>query len=336
MARCLLNQHKLSSLIFTVIVLCLLANHSSIAEKLPRLEHQRVNQQSLNFLVIGDWGRKGDYNQSYVANQMGIVGEKLNIEFVISTGDNFYEDGLEGVEDPAFYESFVNIYTAPSLQKIWYNVLGNHDYRGDVEAQLSPILSQKDSRWVCLRSFILDAGIVEFFFVDTTPFVEKYFTDPEDHTYDWNGVLPRESYRAELLKDVDSALVQSKAKWKIVVGHHTIKTAGHHGNTQELVELLLPILKSNKVDAYINGHDHCLEHIMDKESGIQFFTSGGGSKAWRGDIQPWNAEELKLYYDGQGFMSVQISETNADIVFYDVFGKVLHTWSISKELKANA
>jgi hypothetical protein len=35
-------------------------------------------------------------------------------------------------------------------------------------------------------------------------------------------------------------------------------------------------------------------------------------------------------------MSVQINETNADFVFYDVFGKVLHTWSISKELKAAA
>lgn len=43
-------------------------------------------------------------------------------------------------------------------------------------------------------------GIVEFFFVDTTPFIEKYFTDPKEHTYDWNGVLPRESYRAELLE----------------------------------------------------------------------------------------------------------------------------------------
>ena len=52
---------------------------------------------------------------------MGIVGEKLNIDFVISTGDNFYDDGLTGVDDPAFYESFVDIYTAPSLQKIWYN-----------------------------------------------------------------------------------------------------------------------------------------------------------------------------------------------------------------------
>jgi len=52
---------------------------------------------------------------------MGIVGDNLNIDFVISTGDNFYKDGLKGVDDPAFYESFVNIYTAPSLQKIWYS-----------------------------------------------------------------------------------------------------------------------------------------------------------------------------------------------------------------------
>ncbi|OIW00735.1 hypothetical protein TanjilG_09704 [Lupinus angustifolius] len=267
---------------------------------------------------------------------MGILGEEQNIDFVINVGDNFYDDGLTGVDDPAFYESFVNIYTAPSLQKPWYSVLGNHDYRGDVEAQLSPILREKDSRWVCLRSFILNAGIVEFFFVDTTPFQDHYFEDPEDNTYDWSGVLPREEYLSNLLKDVDSALAQSKATWKIVVGHHTIKTAGHHGNTVELVEQLLPILEKNNVDAYINGHDHCLEHIVDSESGIHYLTSGGGSKAWRGDIKPWNPEELKLYYDGQGFMSVQITKNKADVVFYDVFGKVLHTSSIPKDLNPAA
>lgn len=53
--------------------------------------------------------------------QMGIAGEKIDIDFIISTGDNFYEDGLTGVNDPAFKESFINIYTAPSLQKQWYN-----------------------------------------------------------------------------------------------------------------------------------------------------------------------------------------------------------------------
>lgn len=52
---------------------------------------------------------------------MGIVGEKLEIDFVISTGDNFYDDGLTGVDDSAFEESFSKIYTAPSLQKQWYN-----------------------------------------------------------------------------------------------------------------------------------------------------------------------------------------------------------------------
>lgn len=37
-------------------------------------------------------------------------------------------------------------------------VLGNHDYRGDVEAQLSPVLQKLDNKWLCLRSFIVDTG----------------------------------------------------------------------------------------------------------------------------------------------------------------------------------
>lgn len=50
-------------------------------------------------------------------------------------------------------------------------VLGNHDYRGDVIAQLSPILRQVDSRWLCMRSFILDAGQeFRFFFFFFTMF----------------------------------------------------------------------------------------------------------------------------------------------------------------------
>lgn len=52
---------------------------------------------------------------------MGRIGEKLDIDFVISTGDNFYGDGLNGVNDLAFLDSFKNIYTAKSLQKQWYS-----------------------------------------------------------------------------------------------------------------------------------------------------------------------------------------------------------------------
>lgn len=39
------------------------------------------------------------------------------------------------------------------------------------------------------------------------------------------------------------ALRESTAKWKIVVGHHAIRSIGHHGDTQELIQQLLPILQ---------------------------------------------------------------------------------------------
>jgi len=52
---------------------------------------------------------------------MGVVGEQLKIDFVISTGDNFYDSGLRGIDDPAFDESFTKIYTSSSLQKQWYS-----------------------------------------------------------------------------------------------------------------------------------------------------------------------------------------------------------------------
>jgi tartrate-resistant acid phosphatase type 5 len=51
---------------------------------------------------------------------MGRIGEKLDIDFVISTGDNFYPNGLTGVNDRKFQGSFTNIYEAKSLQKPWY------------------------------------------------------------------------------------------------------------------------------------------------------------------------------------------------------------------------
>ena len=52
---------------------------------------------------------------------MGRIGQQLDIDFVVSTGNNFYDDGLKGVNDPAFQESFTKIYTSKSLQKPWYS-----------------------------------------------------------------------------------------------------------------------------------------------------------------------------------------------------------------------
>jgi tartrate-resistant acid phosphatase type 5 len=40
------------------------------AAELTRMEHPAKNDGSLSLLVVGDWGRKGTYNQSRVAEQV--------------------------------------------------------------------------------------------------------------------------------------------------------------------------------------------------------------------------------------------------------------------------
>ena len=69
---------------------------------------------SLNFLAVGDWGREGNFHQRDVAVRMGESAQELGARFVISVGDNFYEDGVASVDDPAWQKSFEGVYDAPS------------------------------------------------------------------------------------------------------------------------------------------------------------------------------------------------------------------------------
>ncbi len=90
---------------------------------------------------------------------MGIVGTKLNIDFVISTGDNFYEKGLMGPDDTQFTTSFSDVYTQESLQTPWYSGALNyptvlHTHAGKVVQDECSILS--DLMWD-LEMVTLDA-----------------------------------------------------------------------------------------------------------------------------------------------------------------------------------
>ncbi|KAL7105908.1 hypothetical protein ACP275_07G076200 [Erythranthe tilingii] len=315
-----------SILKWSLLITCICLHIARNLAQFPRIEHASIkNGGSVSFLVVGDWGRGGNFNQSKVATQMGEIGKKLAIDFVISTGDNFYYTGLKGVNDPIFIKSFTNIYTAKSLQIPWYIVLGNHDYMGSTGAQLSPALRKIDNRWHCMRNFIVETGILDIVFIDTTPFVDKYFENPKKQRFDWKDVLPRGKYMSYISKNLDLALKKSEARWKIVVGHHTMKSIGSHGDTEEIVTHLLPILEENKVKMYINGHDHCLEHLSNQDGSMQFLTSGGGSKAWKNNIHYKNHNDsTHFYYDGQGFMSVEIAYEKAKISFYDVSGKPIY------------
>lgn len=59
-----------------------LCSVSAIAE-LQAFPHPTKGDGSLSFLVVGDWGRRGDYNQSQVALQV-IESLKLTMMFCFS------------------------------------------------------------------------------------------------------------------------------------------------------------------------------------------------------------------------------------------------------------
>jgi tartrate-resistant acid phosphatase type 5 len=170
---------------------------------------------------------------------------------------------------------------------------------------------------------------LEFFFIDTNPFEEDYWT-PDNEKYEWTRPIPREVVIANQLKNLSEALEASTATWKLVVGHHPMFSYGSHGNTPELIEKILPILEENKVDMYINGHDHSLQHIKREDSDIHFVTSGGGSKAWKGVLPPSNLQDSKIYYDGQGFISISIVPKVLQVNFYDINGVILHQIELTK------
>merc|ERR1712150_372871 len=50
-------------------------------------------------------------------------------DFVVSTGDNFYEHGVHSADDKRFETTWRDIYTHPGIADLtWYISAGNHDH----------------------------------------------------------------------------------------------------------------------------------------------------------------------------------------------------------------
>ncbi|GLT27686.1 hypothetical protein SLA2020_111970 [Shorea laevis] len=71
------------SLSIALIIISVAVLLFSCKAELPRFVQGIKADRSLSFLVVGDWGRRGLYNQSHVAFQMGRIREKLEIDFII-------------------------------------------------------------------------------------------------------------------------------------------------------------------------------------------------------------------------------------------------------------
>lgn len=303
-------------LIFTLLIGCKSMNNDT---SIPPPSIMRI-------LVLGDWGRYGQYAQKQVAQQMNNTAKNEPIDFVIATGDNFYEDGVKDLNDPHWQQSYEQIYTGDKIQKDWFVILGNHDYSGNPTAELNYHQINKrwnmPSRYYTFAKSLANNTSVRFIFLDTTPFINEHRNNSAKHSDILN-----QNTNAQL-KWLDSTLYASKETWKIVIGHHPIYSAGTgRGNQPEMIDLIKPLLEKYKVQLYIAGHSHNSQYIKRPDSKVDYMVAAAG--AYANDMVRPNPD-LLFGTNQPSFSMLTITPTSLKSSIIDTTGTVVFHKEIIK------
>lgn len=294
----------------------------------------------LSFLVIGEWGRRGARVQRSVADGMAAAARRYDTEFVISTGDHFGANGVSGVLDPHWHDSFDAVYDAPELDVPWYASLGDGDYQGDVKAQVD--YTKHDVRWhlpdrfYAVNKRVDDRTHAQFVFLDTTPFVNPEADLPQ--------LSPTERHSETdphlQLYWLRHMLAPSRSRWKVVVGHHPLNApvqteAGGDGaapaDGPTLRDTIGPVLEQFGVQAYLCGHEHVLKHEVRNE--IHQVISGAGATADSAS----RADGEALYEESDvGFAVVSLDADAMVVRFCNADGEEVYAQSTASPLQRQA
>jgi tartrate-resistant acid phosphatase type 5 len=232
---------------------------------------------------------------------------------ILLLGDNFYPDGLRELGDSKIISQFTAPYQADHLQVPFYACLGNRDRRGNPRLQLESKI--KDPRWhlpYFNYSFTPDskqAKLVEVFVIDTSTAISA----PEQFT--------------KSIALLGNQIETSKARWKIVAGHHPIHSGGEPSpRWSHPREELLAALTSYHVDLYLCSGDHHMEMgAIDKHLAYAIAGTGSalGGKVIQATGSHFAAREL-------GFLKLAFTPEALAASFVNEHGEQIYTEVISK------
>ena len=249
--------------------------------------------------------------------------KNLKPSFIILTGDNFYDDGVKDIYDNHWSASFENIYKELTKKYPWYVSLGNHDYRGNPQAQIDYHTVNKN--WILPERYYTqvlktnDGQKVRLICIDTSPWCNDYYT-----TKNMEAVKTQDT--AAQRKWLETTLANAKEPWKIVFGHHPVYSAALRGGTPELEKMLVPLFEKYKVQAYICGHDHNMQHNHPENSYTDYVVSGGGSEVK--DNPKFN--KTKFAESLAGFADLRIKGDSLFLSLIDKSGSVVYHYSRAK------
>ena len=315
---------------FLVLSVVVIGGMRVAAQPLIRVTDLPEPDSAVSVIVVGDWGRHGEYGQRELAAAMAMTAAHFDIAAVISTGDNFYPDGVASTQDPAWKSSFEDVYSAHALHVPWYSVLGNHDYHGSVQAQID--YSQMSRRWTMPDRYFTttiaedisetDSVKVSLVFLDTNPFQKDYLANTTGYYTD----VHQQDTAAQMAWMRRTLAARDTSAWCLVIGHHPMYTGGRRkGKTTDMIDRFNGVFASYDVDAYFAGHEHDLQH-HDDGTGVQYFVSGAGSEVRKTGSLPITRFAKSV----GGFALVTATPSVLVVRFVDAQGQVLYTTEMHK------
>ena len=256
------------------------------------------SREDFCFVSFGCWGGHNLRTQKKVAKVMGALCDDMankkhteanssrqSVRFVLAAGDNFYKAGVQSVSDVRFQSTYEGVYQHPALVSVpWLMALGNHDYRGNVDAQVE--YTNHSRRWFLPhRYYAVEAYrqritpgvemVMEVYVLDAT-LLERCHNNGDRHIRCTDGNAQRhwleETLQASKRQQGNSVVV------RILVCHYPLFANGPHVNHRWLVEWLEPLIDQYSIPLYINADNHYMQVSRKKveTSSTLFVNSGGG------------------------------------------------------------
>jgi 3',5'-cyclic AMP phosphodiesterase CpdA len=278
-------------------------------------------KEGIHLLALGDYGMKGNADQSMVARQMATFAKSLDkpLTGVLAMGDNFYRT----ITPNRFETDFEKMYSTDGLDCPFYACAGNHDYgtakydfqEGKLQLELDYAKNNPNSRWKFpAKWYTVELPSAE------NPLV-KIIT--LDGSY-WEGALtPKEKieqrrfFKAELAKE-------TKAPWLFVVNHYPLfSETSDRGDNKTLIREWGQLIKDHPVSLCLAGHDHTLQHLKVEGYSTDFIVSGaGGARLY--DIKP--TERGFANNRDLGFNHIHATPERLDVQFITGDGECVHAF----------
>lgn len=259
--------------------------------------------------IFGDTGTGSD-DQYKIAKVM----ESYGCNQIIHTGDIFYPKGVKSETDQQWISKFENPYKdLISNGATFYMTLGNHDYYGGLSSNKVENIHHNYS----IKH--------DYYF-----FPSRYYKFKMNKTCFW--AIDSEKYDKAQSDYLQTTMPKEKCNWKIVIGHHPIKSSGTHGNgSWNLQKYLKPILES-EADFYISGHDHNLADEGEvSSSGNGYFTqlvSGAGAQTR--PVKSCSNTGCNFISDSLGFIKLEITDSTFGVKIIDENGTVIYSREYTK------